>query len=77
MARRDRFVAHDTLHPPAEELTRISRRVGSPLSQQTRHIAQADAAASRLTTANEREKIECTKIHRSDPLNALLPREKP
>ncbi len=75
LTRGDRFVAHDTLHPPAEEVARIGRHIGSLLSQQTRHLGQAETTAHLLAAADEREKIECTKIHRSNPLNASLPRK--
>ncbi|MFP4595873.1 hypothetical protein, partial [Ralstonia sp.] len=59
----DDFVAHRALHLPTEQPVSIGRGIGGLLGQQTRHVGQADRAAYLLATADEREKIECTKIH--------------
>lgn len=66
------FLAHQTLQLPTELRVGVSRSIGRLLSKQARHVGQMDRATCRLACANEREKIECTKIHESNLLNALL-----
>lgn len=66
------LLAHQTLQLPTELRVGVNRGIGGLLGQQARHIGQTDRAACWLTRANEREKIECTKIHESNLLNALL-----
>lgn len=65
------LLLHQTPHLPTELRIGIRRRIGSLLGKQTMHIGQTDRAADLLTRPDEREKIECTKTHESNLLNAL------